>query len=191
MANSSIENKVEERGDTVLLSDLRYSEVLSQFEDVVGKEFMFDFGDIFVYRTAVTNPPTDFDTMPNHRKEELESGIPYEFQFNPEDVAEMEYQEKKDQVTKEAMSVHETEVLVKSEAIKYYERVKAKYGEEAAELYVLKRGRYIMRLHITPEVAAISGFSKKTGHANVLLKRGITIKDILDTDYGITEFSYN
>lgn len=74
MANESKENKSQERGDTVLLSDLRYSDVLSQFGDVIGTEFKFDFDEMYFYRTSLTNPPTDIDTLPKHRRDELTLG---------------------------------------------------------------------------------------------------------------------
>ena len=190
MANESKNNKSGERGDVVLLSDLRYSDVLSQFGDVIGKEFKFDFDEMYVYRTSLTTPPTDIDTLPKHRRDELTMGKPYEFEYTPEEIAEMDYEEKKGLVTKEGMSVHQTLSKAISEAKRAYRKQKERLGEEAGERFIVERGSFIMRLRINNKVGLISDFHRTTKHANVLLKEGVTIEDILDKEFEIVEFSY-
>lgn len=184
------ENMAQEREDTVLLSDFRYSEVLCKFQDVVDAEFKFNFDDQYVFRTVVNNPPDDKDTLPKHRRQELESGMPYEFQFSEEEIAEMSYKNKKDQVTREAMSVHKSLEKAKSEAIRAYRKQKERFGDEAAQRFIVERGCYIARLCITKETGIMTDFHRTTKHANVLLKNGVSMNDILDPSFEIVKFSY-
>lgn len=185
------ENMAQEREDAVLLSDFRYSEVLCNFKDVVAAEFKYDFDDQYVFRTVVNNPPSDLDTLPKHRREELQSGIPYEFRFTEEEIAEMAYEDKKEQVTKEAMSVHQTFAKAKSEAIRAYRKHKEKFGDEAAQRFIAERGCFIARLCITKDNGLITDFHRTTKHANVLLKNGVSMNDILDSSFEIIKFSYD
>ena len=103
----------------------------------------------------------------------------------------MTAKEKKQEVGHDAISVHDTE----EREIKEARRAEANFAkkhttEEAMAHREMSRGRYVMKLHLTPETALVSR-KFHSGHGNVLLREGVTIEDILDSNYEIKEFKYD
>ncbi len=71
-----------------------------------------------------------------------------------------------------------------------YRGVKKKYPPEIAEEYKTNRGPFIAQFHITPEAGMISEFNKN-GHANYLVREGISIEDIWVKDYPLQPVNYD
>lgn len=170
---------------------LKYHEVLDPFLDVID-EFYYEC-DIEVYRTAVNNPPTEFDITPKIHRFEGTQGKELPFAYTQEDIDSMEVEEKRIEVGHHAISVHKTEAKEIKEARRSAVSFEKNHSEEETEDYKYnQRGTYVMKLHITPDKALVSRtFHSSTGHANVLLREGVKIEDLLVEEYEIKEFKYD
>lgn len=170
---------------------LRYHETLDAFADVID-EYYYEC-EIDVYRTCVTNPPTEFDITPKRRRFTGTQGPEVPFVYSEEELALMDKESKKEEVDHDAISVHKSE----GKEIKQAQRSAVSFSEkhsveETREYIYNQRGVYVMKLHITPDKALVSkSFHKSTGHGNILLREGVTIEDLLAEGYEIKEFKYD
>lgn len=170
---------------------LRYHETLDAFTDVIEEHYYECEMDVF--RTAVTNPPTEFDITPRRRRNAGEQGQELPFVYTEEEIDLMDKDDKKSEVGHDALSVHKTE----AKEIKEAKRSAADFGkkhsaEETEDYKYNQRGAYVMKLHITPDTALVSkNFHRSTGHGNILLREGVTIEDILDKNYELKPFKYD
>ena len=170
---------------------LRYHETLDAFSDVIEEYY---YGrEIDVYRTAVTNPPTEFDITPKRRRNAGEQGQELPFVYTQEEIDLMDKEDKKIEVGRDALSVHKTELKEIKEAKRSAVDFGKKHTVEETENYKYnQRGAYVMKLHITPDKALVSKkFHSGTGHGNILLREGITIEDIWDKSYELKPFKYD
>lgn len=168
---------------------LRYHETLDAFSDVISMHYYEC--EIDVYRTTVNNPPTEFDITPRRRRFESTQGQVLPFTYTQEEIDLMNEEEKKKEIGHDAISVH----LSEEKEIKEAKRAVVSFGkkhtaEETEDYKYNQRGTYVMKLHVTPDKALVS---KKfhSGHGNLLLREGVTVKDLLDKDYVIKEFQYD
>lgn len=169
---------------------LRYHETLDAFSDVI-EEHYFEC-EIDVYRTAVSNPPSEFDITPRRRRNAGEQGLELPFSYTQEEIDMMDDDTKKIEIGRDAISVHKTELKEIKEAKRAAVDFGKKHSKEEFEDYKYnQRGTYVMKLHITPDKALVSKkFHSSTGHGNILLREGVTIDDILDKEYEIKPFKY-
>lgn len=172
-----------------ILAPLRYMDKLTLFQGVIAEKY--HTGDVLVYRTTPNCPPNETDLLPRHRLLALEQGKEYKFEYSAEDVAEMEDDERDREVSIEAVSVHQTEEWEIFEAKRRYKAILKDKGKEEAEAYKIKRGCYVMQLHIKEEYGLISDFHRSTKHANVLLRENVTLDDLIDPSYELKKFSYD
>lgn len=182
---------VDNNKETPSKKPLRYHETLNAFCDVIA-EYYYEC-EIDVYRTAVCNPPTDFDITPTRRRHIGTQGSELPFIYTQEEVDLMNDDEKKVEVGHDAVSVHCTEEKAIMEARRAAASFAKTHTEEETTAYKNKqRGIFLVKLHVTPEHALVSKkFHKSTGHGGLLLREGVTINDILDKDYEIKEFKYD
>jgi len=171
------------------LAPLRYMDTLRLFPDIIKEKYQPL--DMLVYRTTPNRPPNDTDLLPRHRLLALTQGKEYKFEYTTEDVAEMEKSDREKVVSREAVSVHQTENKEILEAKRQYKTILKERGEEEAEAYKIQRGCYVMRLHIKAEYGLISNFHRSTKHANVLLRENVTLEDLVDSSYELQKFSYD
>lgn len=169
------------------VAPLRYHKKLDAFAETIDANYHEQ--SLQVYRTVKTNPPTDADLVPQRYEGmsyfEIEELL---IEYTEEDIAEMTEQEKKDEVSGDAISVNTTlERCIKS-AIKTYQTVKRKYPE-SAESFKENRGCYVARLIINPQHGLIS--RPKNGHMNSLLREGVGIADIWDKTFEVVQFDYD
>ena len=182
MANNDINT------DTNVRKPLRYHETIEPFMDVVGQYFFEE--DLYVYRTVVNNPPSEYDITPQRRRNHDSQGPILTFQYTKEDVEEMTEKEIKEEIGHNAISVHQTEDMEIKEAKRAYKSFSKKHTAEESEAYKFRRGTYVARFHITKDNALISKFDNGKKHANVLLREGVTVEDLIDKTYPIKPFSY-
>ena len=139
----------------------------------------------------MNNPPAEFDITPARRRFEGEQGLGLPFTYTEEELDLMTESDKKKEVGHDAISVHDTEEREIKEARRAETSFPKKHTpEEAIAHQETARGRYVMKLHITPETGLISR-TFHNGHGNVLLREGVKIEDILAKDYEIKEFKYD
>ena len=183
------ENKTEIEGTQ--RAPLRYHETLDAFSDVIEEHYYECEMDVF--RTAVTNPPTEFDITPKRRRKEGEQGQELPFVYKQEEIDLMDKDDKKDEVGRDALSVHKTEAKEIKEAKRSAASFRKKHTAEETEDYKYnQRGAYVMKLHISPDKALVSKkFHSGTGHGNILLREGVTIEDIVDKSYELKPFKYD
>ena len=170
---------------------LRYHETLDAFKDVI-EEYYYGC-DMDVYRTAVTNPPTEFDITPRRRRNAGEQGQELPFVYTQEEIDLMDKDDKVNEVGHDAVSVHKTEEKAIKEAKRFAASFAKKHTKEETEAYKYEqRGPFVIRLHVTPDKALTSKkFHKTTGHGGLLLREGVRIEDLLDKEYEIKEFNYD
>lgn len=169
---------------------LRYHETLDNFSDIIEEHFYEC--EVDVYRTSVSNPPSDFDITPRRRRNAGEQGQELPFAYTQEEIGLMDYDMKKAEVGQDAISVHKTEQNEIKEAKRSAAKFEKKHSPEETEYYKYhQRGAFVMKLHITPDKALVSKkFHRTTGHGNILLREGVTIEDLLDKSYEIKPFKY-
>ena len=182
-------NNVEGAQKESIQAPLRYMDKLTLFLDIIAEKY--HTSDLLVYRTTPNSLPNETDLLPRHRLLALEQGREYKFEYTAEDVAEMEKDEREKEVSKEAVSVHKTESKEILEAKRQYKAILKSQGKDEAEAYKIKRGCYVMRLHIKEEYGLISDFHQSTKHANVLLRENVTLDDLIDQSYELKKFSYD
>ena len=169
---------------------LRYHETLDVFSDVIAEHYYECEMD--VYRTVVSNPPTEFDITPTRRRSRNTQGPELPFEYSQDEVNMMASEEKKAEVGHDAVSVHNTEIKAIKEARRSAASFSKKHTIEETEAYKYEqRGQYVAKLHVTPDKALISKqFHKTTGHGGLLLREGVTIDDLVDKNYEIKVFKY-
>ena len=182
---------VEKKKETPQRARLRYHETLDAFSDVIAEHYYEC--EMYVYRTVVTNPPTEFDITPARRRFANTQGPELPFVYSQEDIDIMEREEKKAEVGHDAVSVHNTDAKAIKEARRSAASFSKKHTEEETEAYKYEqRGKYVARLHVTPDKALVSRqFHRTTGHGGLLLREGASIDDLVDKDYEIKEFTYD
>ena len=181
---------VEKKIETPQRAPLRYHETLDAFSDVIAEHYYEC--DMYVYRTVVTNPPTEFDIIPARRRFANTQGPELPFVYTEDEVEMMDPEEKKVEVGHDAVSVHNTDKKAIKEAKRSAVSFSKKHTEEETEVYKYEqRGKYVARLHVTPDKALVSKqFHRTTGHGGLLLREGVSIDDLVDKDYEIKEFKY-
>ncbi len=168
---------------------LRYHETLDAFKDTVSRHYSEK--DAYVFRTVMSDPPTDRDLTPRKFRD-LEPADVQELliEYTEEEVAELSEKEILEEVGHNALSVNSTPEKCRKEAIRAYRGVKKKYSSEIADDFKKSRGPVIAKFHITPESGVISDFNKN-GHANYLVREGVTITDVWVSDYPLEEIDYD
>ena len=185
-----IDNTNHTQEDDLQKQPLRYHETLDAFSDVI-EEHYYEC-EIDVFRTAVNNPPTEFDITPLRRRDAGTYGPELPVVYTQEEVAMMDSADKYAEVGHDAVSVQQTEEKAIKEAKRFATSFAKKHTEEETEAYKYEqRGTYVMKLHVTPNLALVSKkFHKTTGHGGLLLREGVKIEDLLDKEYEIKEFKY-
>lgn len=168
-------------------SPLRYHELLDAFQETIDTHYSEQTID--VYRTAMTNPPTDADLVPQrYRHADAENIKELLIEYTEEDIAELSEQEKKDEVSSNAISVNTTLEKSLSSVKRTFRTVMKNHPESVAD-FKKNRGSYVVRFHVTPEIGVIS--RPKNGHQNLLLREGVKISDVWDTDFEPYSFKYD
>ena len=167
---------------------LRYHEKLDVFHDTVTTYYSEREAD--VYRTVMTNPPTDADLVPQRYRHKTSREInEMLIVYSEEDVAELTNEEKRDEVSGDAISVNTTPEKCRTSALRTYRTVKRKYPAPIPDEFKANRGPYIVRLKIRPEHGILSKPNK--GHMNFLPREGVHIDDIWDKSYTPEKFDYD
>ena len=181
------EIKTEEK-EEIQSKKLRYSEDFEKVGTTLRKYYTEK--DIYVFRTTISNPPTEIDSIPQiFRDKGDEDGI-YKYEPTAEELSKLDEKDRLSFIGERGLSVYKSENKLIKESIRSYKVVKKKFGEEEAKAYAeKKRGIYIERLHITPDVGLLGKFSK-SGHANLLLYEGFTINDLRDDGYETKTIKY-
>ena len=169
---------------------LRYEAELRPFAETI--ETYYSSKSVHVYRTVVNKPARDIDFTPQLYQNRQGMGTQLPAILSEETVASLSENERKEYVSARAISVHLTEEKSKQEAIRQYRSIKKKHSVHEAEEYAeRKRGKYIVKLTLSPSNALVSAFHRSTSHANVLLKEGVVFEELIDKEFGYKEFSYH
>ncbi len=160
------------------------------FQDIIGK--YYSEKDISFYRTVRTNPPTDDDLLPpkfiNKTPDEINELL---IEYDEEDIEELTETEKKQEVGSYATSGFKSAEKCKSEAIRTYKGIKRKHPPEVAETYKQKRGPYVAKFHMRPNLGVMSDFDRKKGHANIIPRDNVRIEDIWDDSFPLEYIDYD
>lgn len=167
---------------------LRYSEDLKKVETTLRKYYTEK--DIYVFRTSISNPPAEIDSIPQKFRNKGDKERTYEYEPTAEELSMLDEKDQLSFIGARGLSVYKSEEKLKKESIRTYKGIKKKYGEDEAKAYAEKsRGIYIQKLHITPDVGLLGKFSS-SGHANLLLYEGFTINDLRDDGYETKTIKY-
>lgn len=167
---------------------LRYHDKLALFHDTISTYYSERMVD--VYRTVMTNPPTDDDLVPQRYRHKSSTEInEMLIEYTEEDVAELSDKEKRDEVSGDAISVNTSPEKCRASALNTYRTVKRKYPAPIPDEFKANRGPFVIRLNIRPEYGILS--KPKKGHINLLLREGVHIEDIWDKNYIPQKFEYD
>lgn len=132
--------------------------------------------DIRVYRTFISKPPVDLDLQPQALRKD-EDGELVESGLTQEAYDALNKKKKKEYMAKRSLSVNDSKEAAVASAVKTYNSVAERFGEEAADLFMEHdRGTYVGGIVLKPHQAKITAF--KGGHANVILSQDVKPEDI-------------
>lgn len=170
------------------LSPLRYHEKLDKLSDTVNEYFSERTAD--VYRTVMTVPPTDADLIPQRYRHKSDSEVnEMLITYSEEDIAEMSDEDKRDEVSGDAISVNTSPEKCKTSAQRTYRTVKRKFPQPVPDEFKANRGSYIVKFSIRPEHGMLS--KPKNGNMNLLLRKGVGINDIWNPSFTPVKFEYD
>ena len=174
--------------DDKIQKTLKYADELRYFEGTIKDKYKFK--EVEVFRTVRTNPPTDEDLIPLHYQH-VNSLEFFPLEITQDIVDALSDEEKGREVGHRALSMIKTsEKCIKEarRALRSYIENK-KPSHEAIEDYKKKRGMYVAKFKITPNIGLITDFHKGT-HAQVLLYEDVKIEDVWDSSSPVIPFKY-
>lgn len=176
--------KVEEH---IPIENLQHYDQLRFFPDIIEANFAYKFGAQIVYRTVRNNPPEESDFIPLTYQEV--SGVKkVEVALSQTLVDKMSGPRKYNAVSDRALSINDTLEHSIEKARESYQRFLAKgHTPEEAEAYKQKRGTFVTKLRITPDLGIVTRFTD--GHAEFLPYEGAITK-ILEACEETTPFEY-
>lgn len=175
------DNISQEENAPTTKGELRYHEALDPFRDTVGK-YYFE-ATVDVYRTVSSIPPVEEDFIPQKYRSQIKGISEEVITYTPEEIAELDEEDKREEVGHNALSVHKTASKSIKAAKRTYANVRDRFSPERAEQYKEERGKYVVRLRITPENGLLSKFHSGTGHANLLLRQNVNPLKLVDPDF--------
>ena len=139
-----------------------------------------------VYRTFISNPPTEIDFTPQLFRDEEDGTI--DLALSQEEYDKLPGGKRKHYIAERGLSVNETEERAIEAAKSSFKNVEKKHGTEDAEVYMEEqRGVYVGEIRWKPGQALISK-TGKDGHFTVLLNQDVNWEDI--EVFGVYEYAY-
>lgn len=167
---------------------LQHYEELRFFADNIKDKYIYRFKPLEVFRTVRSNPPTEEDLVPlkyQNVHEEKSASI----ELSQELVDMLSESKKEREVSIRALSVNDTLETSIEKARESYKLFVAKgHTQEEIEAYKKKRGTFVTKLRITPDVGIITRFFD--GHADVILYSDTELKKIWDPSIPVVPFEY-
>lgn len=167
---------------------LKYESELNPFMDFIQSEYCES--SLCVFRSVLSIPPTEIDSTPqskrllDFRTDELD------IQLSKEDVDLMTDEERKEYVGNLAISVFKSSDKAQKNVREFVRHIAKSYSNEEAKAYLEeRRGPYVVRLQLSPEVGLLEKKFNKKGHANLLLYEDVHIKDHIVEVYPPLRFS--
>lgn len=167
---------------------LKYESELNPFMDFIQSEYCES--SLCVFRSVLSIPPTEIDSTPqskrllDFRTDELD------IQLSKEDVDLMTDEERKEYVGNLAISVFKSSDKAQKNVREFVRHIAKSYSNEEAKAYLEeRRGPYVVRLQLSPEVGLLEKKFNKKGHANLLLYEDVDIKDHIVEVYPPLRFS--
>ncbi len=155
---------------------LRYEAELNPFMDFI--EANYSESSLCVFRSTLSDPPTEKDSTPQSKRSETERGEELELTLTKEDVEGMTDDEKKLYVGSLAISVFRSEEKAQKNVFDMVKHIAKNFSPDEALAYLQdKRGPYIVKLQLSPDVGLLENRFNKKGHANLLLYEGVDISE--------------
>lgn len=157
---------------------LKYEKELLPFQGVIEAKYVETSEDDVVFRSTLTDPPTLKDSTPQSKRENEEGVEEEDIILTAEEVDSLTEKEKEDYVGSRAISVYESIEKCFEGLKSIVNHIAKKYSLEESETYLYeKRGPYIVKLQLAPQVGLIEKEFNNKGHKNVLLNEGEVIND--------------
>ncbi len=167
--------------DTENIRKLRYEAELNPLMDYI--EANYCESSLCVFRSTISSPPTEKDSTPQSKRDEAGKGQDLDMILTQEEVELMTDKDKKEYVGNLAISVFNSKEKAEKSAIDFVRHV-AKFSYEEAEVYLNeRRGAFIVKMQLSPDVGLLENRFNKKGHANLLLYEGVDIKNLIEETF--------
>lgn len=129
-----------------------------------------------VYRTCVTNPPSEIDITPkSYRNREEDAAI--RGGLSQEEFDALNRKKKIEYLSDRSLSVNDSRERAEASGRHSYQTMVKKFDEETAEIFMKEeRGTYIGGFILKQGQALMTGFVN--GHADVILDEGVRPEDL-------------
>lgn len=166
---------------------LKYNAELQPLSDYI--QASYSESTVCVFRSVISVPPTEVDATPQSKRLVPERGDELDLPLTQEDVEEMTEAEKKEFVADLAISVFVSKEKAEKNVINMVRHIAKASSHNEAKVYLEeKRGAYIVKVQLSPEVGMLENRFNKKGHANLLLYEDVDIKDHIVEVYSPMRF---
>ena len=143
--------------------------------------------DVKVYRTCVTNPPSEIDiTAKSYRNREEDASV--SGGMSQKDYDALKRKKKIEYLSERSLSVNDSREKAELSGKHSYRTMVKKFDEETAEIFMKEeRGTFIGGFILRQGQAFMTDFVK--GHADVILNEGVKPED-LEIFEELTEYDY-
>ncbi len=143
--------------------------------------------DVKVYRTCVTNPPSEKDvTAKSYRNREEDAVV--SGGMSQEEYDALKKNKKKEYLSERSLSVNDSRERAETSGKQSYQTMLKKFDEETADIFMQKeRGTFIGGFILREGQAIMTDFVK--GHADVILNEGVGVED-LEIFEELTKYDY-
>lgn len=169
------------------MEEFRFQEELIVAKREITELYHPVLEDIKVYRTFVTNPPSEIDiTALVYRNRDEDTEVKGGLSQEVYDAKTKK--QKKDYISDRSLSVNDCHQKAVDSGKKSYKTVAKKYGEEYAKMFMEdERGTYVGGIILKAGQAIMTDFKK--GHADVILNEGVKAED-LEIFEELTKYEY-
>ena len=168
------------------LEGFRFHEELSVAKREIA-ELYHPAVNVKVYRTCVTNPPSEIDiTAKSYRNREKDAVV--SGGMSQENYDALTKKKKKEYLSERSLSVNDSRERAEASGRQSYQTMVKKFDEEAAEIFMKEeRGTFIGGFILRQGQAIMTEFVK--GHADAILNEGVRVED-LEIFEELTKYDY-
>lgn len=179
--------KKDERMGKIPLEGFRFQEELIVAKREIAELYHPVLEDTRVYRTFVTNPPSDIDVTAKAYRDRDE-GAALNGGLSQEAYNALNKKKKREYISEHSLSVNDSHQAAELSGKKSYQSVAKSVGEEYAEMFMENvRGAYIGGIVLRAGQAIMTDFKK--GHADVILNEGVKAEDLVIFEE-LTKYEY-
>ncbi len=173
--------------DTENTKKLRYEAELNPFTDFI--EANYCESSQCVFRSTISDPPSEKDSIPQSKRTDIDRALELDMPFSQDEVEEMTDDEKREYVGSLAISVFRSKEKAQKNVIDMIRHIAKNFSQEEAMIYLQeRRGPYLAKIQLSPDVGLLEKKFNKKGHANLLLYEGVDIKNYVQETYDPIRF---